>query len=199
MIRLFESTKKKIAHTIHTISVHQFQIRSLHLHTRYNNMAHNLYNRYNNMAHPEWGSVDNRLTRKTPASYRWKYFLLFFKMSRTVQRQKMADQWHCQTIETWVCSDGVYTMDQGSKQRPSPRSLSQAFMQVWISIFGGIILFFFILFFGWVLMAKLQCEIELPCWRSLDRSASILGSGLILATGVSRNDISEFGNGNGNG
>merc|ERR1719400_1552924 len=47
------------------------------------------------MAHPEWGSVDNRLTRKTPASY----------------------------------SDGVYTMDQGSKERPSPRSLSQAFMQ----------------------------------------------------------------------
>ena len=100
-----------------------------------------IYNRYNNMAHPEWGSVDNRLTRKTPASYRWKYFSLFFGMSRTVQRQrqKMADQWHCQTIETWVCSDGVYTMDQGSKQRPSPRSLSQAFMQVWISIFGGII------------------------------------------------------------
>ena len=35
-------------------------------------------------------------------------------------------------------------MDQGSKQRPSPRSLSQAFMQVWsgrqrISIFGGMI------------------------------------------------------------
>ena len=27
-------------------------------------------NRYNNMAHPDWGSVDNRLTRKTPASYR---------------------------------------------------------------------------------------------------------------------------------
>merc|ERR1719500_47761 len=47
------------------------------------------------MAHPDWGSVDNRLTRKTPASY----------------------------------SDGVYTMDQGSKERPSPRSLSQAFMQ----------------------------------------------------------------------
>ena len=22
------------------------------------------------MAHPDWGSVDNRLTRKTPASYR---------------------------------------------------------------------------------------------------------------------------------
>ena len=71
-------------------------------------------------------------------------------------------------------------MDQGSKQRPSPRSLSQAFMQVWISIFGGIILFFFILFFGRVLMAKLQCEIEPPCWHSLDRSASIFGSGHII-------------------
>ena len=70
-------------------------------------------------------------------------------------------------------------MDQGSKQRPSPRSLSQAFMQVWISIFGGII-FFFILFVGRELMAKLQCEIEPPCWPSLDRSASILGSGLII-------------------
>ena len=84
-------------------------------------------------------------------------------------------------------------MDQGSKQRPSPRSLSQAFMQVWsgrrrVSIFGGII-FFFILFFGRVLMAKLQCEIEPPCWHSLDRSASILGSGLIMAIILIYDDV----------
>ena len=32
--------------------------------------------------------------------------------------------------ECYIFSDGVYTMDQGSKERPSPRSLSQAFMQV---------------------------------------------------------------------
>ena len=28
------------------------------------------HSRYNNMAHPDWGSVDNRLSRRTPPSYR---------------------------------------------------------------------------------------------------------------------------------
>jgi len=31
---------------------------------------------YNNMAHPDWGAVDNRLSRKTPATYEDGVYLM---------------------------------------------------------------------------------------------------------------------------
>ena len=64
-------------------------------------------------------------------------------------------------------------MDQGSKERPSPRSLSQAFMQVsWkLLIFKilEILRIFGLILLVRGLMAKLLCEIEQLCLHSLDR------------------------------
>ena len=93
-------------------------------------------NRYNNMAHPDWGSVDNRLTRKTPASYRCfkkkgtgafqkkaQVLLNDNKGTGAFERQRQNQELikvdiihYCikfkfEKTENYIISDGTYAMD----------------------------------------------------------------------------------------
>ena len=72
---------------------------------------------YNNMANPDWGSVDSRLARKTPATYEDGVYL----MAET-NRSSFGSYWFFIKIFTVFLHKNIYC-------RPSPRELSEAFMK----------------------------------------------------------------------
>ena len=154
------------------MSVHHFQIRSLHFYLQ------QVQQHGSSRMGLGWQSSH----QKDTSIIQVKIFFTFLWDVQDSSKTKngwpvtLPNYWNV-GLQWWSLHDGP--RKQAAALTSKPQSSVYAGL-VWSSTnlnFRWNNFFLFILFFGRVLMAKLQCEIEPLYWRSLDRSASILGSG----------------------
>ena len=158
------------------MSVHHFQIRSLHFYLQ------QVQQHGSSRMGLGWQSSH----QKDTSIIQVKIFFTFLWDVQDSSKTKTRNGWLVTLPNYWNVGLQWWSLHDGPRKQATaltskPQSSVYAGL-VWSSTnlnFRWNNFFFFILFFGRVLMAKLQCEIEPPCWHSLDRSASIFGSGLI--------------------
>ena len=160
------------------MSVHHFQIRSLHFYLQ------QVQQHGSSRMGLGWQSSH----QKDTSIIQVKIFFTFLWDVQDSSKTKTRNGWLVTLPNYWNVGLQWWSLHDGPRKQATaltskPQSSVYAGL-VWSSTnlnFRWNNFFFFILLFGRVLMAKLQCEIEPPYWRSLDRSAIILGSGLIMA------------------